>query len=233
MIGVGTLGIMNYFIRRTLLLNLSEIDYAFFYSAFALISVVMLFLDLGLAQAGSILLAKSFAKNDLQKSKMIFTLTFITKLLLALIALVIMEILAPYLARYYLKYPEATFLLMLMFLLIPTQTLESSLSCVITARKAFATHHILMNIKAFIVLAGVFLCVKAYGIKSVALYFIAASITVTVLSFWIVRRYKITLLPLKTINFKELKNIFALSSWIAVTTAAISIMYSMDTICLT
>ena len=233
MIGVGMLGIMNYFTRRILSVNLSEIDYAFIYSAFALISVVMVFLDLGLAQASNILLAKSFAENDLQKSKKIFTLTFVTKLLLALIALVIMEILAPSLAHYYLKYPESTLLLMLMFLLIPTQTLESSLSCVISARKAFTTLNILMNIKAFIVLAGVFVCVKSYGVKSVALYFIAASITVTVLSFWIVRHYKITLLPLKTINFKELKKIFALSSWIAVSTAAISIMYSMDTICLT
>jgi hypothetical protein len=33
MVGVGTLGIMNYFIRRTLSLNLSETDFGFFYTS--------------------------------------------------------------------------------------------------------------------------------------------------------------------------------------------------------
>jgi O-antigen/teichoic acid export membrane protein len=233
MIGVGTLGIMNYFIRRILSLNLSKIDYGFIYSAFAVIMVIMVFLDLGLAQATNILMSKSFAENNLQKSKRIFTLTFVVKILLALIVFLVMEVLSPYLMRYYFKYPGSSILLILMFLLIPSQTIESSLSCVITARKAFVAHNILMNIKAFIILAGVFFCAKAYGIESCISWFVIASIIVAVLSFFIVKRYGISLLPFKTVKFNDLKNIFALSSWIAVSTAAISVMYSMDTICLT
>ena len=233
MIGVGTLGIMNYFIRRTLSLNLSEIDYGFIYSSFALIMVIMVFLDLGLAQASSILLVRSFTGNDIEKSKKIFTLTFFTKILLALIALILMEALAPYLTNSYFKYPGSSFILMLMFLLIPVQTIESSFSCVFSARKAFITQNILMNIKTFIILAGIFFCAKAYGVKSVAICFIAGSIIVAVLSFFIVKRYGITLLSPKTIKFSEFKSVFSLSSWIAISTAGISIMYSMDTICLT
>lgn len=66
MIGVVSMGIMNYLIRRTLALNLSEIDYGFFYSAFALVMIVMVFLDLGLTQSTVILMSKSFAENNLE-----------------------------------------------------------------------------------------------------------------------------------------------------------------------
>ncbi len=233
MIGVGTLGIMNYFIRRILYLNLSDIDYGFIYSAFALVVVIMIFFDLGLAQATNILLSKSFVENDSQKSKKIFTLTFVVKILLASAVFIIIELLAPYLTRYYFKYPGSSILLMLLFLLVPVQAIESSLLCVIAARKAFITHNILMNIKAFITLTGVFFCAKAYGIESCIIWFVIASIIVAMLAFRVVKRYGITLLPFKTIKFDELKNIFSLSSWIAVSTAALSIMYAMDTICLT
>lgn len=48
-----------------------------------------------------------------------------------------------------------------------------------------------------------------------------------------VKRYGIALLPFKTIKFSEFKNIFELSSWIAVSTAGLSAMYYLDTLCLT
>ncbi len=233
MIGVGTLGIMNYFIRRILSLNLSEIDYGFIYSAFALVMIVMVFIDLGLGQSTTILMSKSFAENNLQKSRKFFTLAFIVKILLALSVFVIMEALAPYLARHYFKYPGSSILLMLIFLLIPALTLESSLSCVIAARKAFITQNILMNIKIFIILAGVFFCAKTYGIESCIIWFVIASIIITISAFRIVKGYGITLLPFKNVKFDDLKSIFSLSSWIAISTAGISIMYYMDTVCLT
>ena len=233
MIGVGILGIMNYFIRRTLALNLSEIDFGFFYSAFAMVMIIMVFLDLGLWQSVTILMSKSFAEDDLQQAKKIFTLSFVVKILLALIIFVIMESLAPYLQRYYFKYTGSSILLMLIFLLIPVQALTSSFSCVLTARKAFITQNILTNIRTFIILVGVFFLIKSYGIKSVVICFIGASVIIAVLEFRIIQNYGITLLPLKTIKIDDLKSIFSLSSWIAISSAGISIMYYMDTICLT
>ena len=233
MIGVGTLGIMNYFIRRTLALNLSETDYGFFYSAFALVVVIMVFFDLGLSQATIILLSKSFSENNLHKARNIFTHAFIIKIFLALVFFLIMEALAPYLMCYYFKYPGKTLFLMLIFLLIPAQALESSLSCVITAHKKFTTYNILLSIKTFVVLVGVFFYSKTHGIEHCIICFIVASLIVSILSFIVVKRYGITLLPLKAVKFDELRNIFSISSWIVVSTAAISVMYSMDTICLT
>ena len=233
MIGVGLLGIMNYFIRRTLALNLSETDYGFFYSAYALVMVIMVFLDFGLGQSVIILMSKSFAENDLQKSRKIFTLAIITKVLLALIALAVMEFLAPYLTTYYFKYPGSFVVLMLIFLLIPTLAFETSFSCVFAACRAFITQNILVNIKTFIILAGVFFCAKASGIQAYVLWFVTGSVCIGIVSFPVVKNYGITLLPVKTIKFDDLKNIFSLSSWIAISTAGTFVMYYMDTMCLT
>ena len=233
MIGVGTLGVMNYFIRRILALNLPTIDYGFFYSAYAMITLVMVFLDLGIGQSVTILMSKSFAEDDLEQANKVFTLSFIVKTLLSLAAFLIMEAAAPYLTSNYFEYPGSYLLLMLIFLLIPVQVIENSFLWAFTARKAFVAHNILINIRTFIMLTGVFLYTKTCGIQSAALCFIVPSIIITIVSYIAVQRYGVTLLSFKKINFAELKNIFALSSWIAVSTAAVSIMYSMDTICLT
>lgn len=235
MVGVGTLGIMNYFIRRTMSSSLSETDFGFFYSALALVSIVMIFIDLGLGQATIILMAKSFAANDLQESKKIFTITFAFKILFALLAFSILEALSPYLMHYYFKYPGSysLLMLMLMFLLIPVQTLNAILLPVISARKAFVIKNILSNIKTFIILTGIFLSVKSYGIQSCILWFIIGSLIIALLSSCVVNRFGITLLPFKSIKYADFKNIFSISSWIAISTAGISIMYYMDTLCLT
>ncbi|MDD5698070.1 MAG: polysaccharide biosynthesis C-terminal domain-containing protein [Victivallaceae bacterium] len=233
MLGVGILGILNYFIRRTLSLNLSEIDYGFIYSAFALVMIIMVFLDLGLGQSLIILLAKNFAENNLHSARKVFTLTFMVKMLLALGVFMIMGALSPDLTRLYFKYPGSSVLLALIFLLIPVQTLESALLCVITARKAFFIQNLLMNMKMFIVLAGILSTVRVFGVKAWIIGTVAASAAVTGLAFRLAKSYGISLLPVRSIEFAGLKNIFLLSSWIAVSTAGISVMYYMDTVCLT
>ncbi|MDD5727308.1 MAG: oligosaccharide flippase family protein [Victivallales bacterium] len=233
MVGVGTLGIMNYLIRRSLALSLPETDYGFFYSALALVMMVLVFLDLGLGQATMILTAKSFAENDLPESEKIFSASLWFRMALAVLVLLVMEFAAPGLARHYFNYPRSG-LLLLIFLLILTQTVESVPAAVITARKAFLTQQALANLKVFLILAGILRGVKTYGVESAALCYVAGSVIAAVLALGLVKSYGIRLLPLKTaLKPGELKNIFALSSWIAVSTAGISVMYYMDTVCIT
>lgn len=233
MFGVAVLGIMNYLVRRILLLNLPETDFGFFYSALALVMIILVFLDLGLSQSATILIAQSFAENSREKANKVFTLTFVVKMLLALLVLGIMELSAPYLTRHYFKYSGSSGLLMLMFLLIPFQTLESALGCVFIARKAFKTQNILINLKTFIILLGVFLTAGYCGIKVCILWFIAASVLTAAAEFFVVRTYGLSLSSLSRVKLQYLKNIFSLSSWIAVSTAGISVMYYLDTVCLT
>jgi O-antigen/teichoic acid export membrane protein len=233
MAGVVTLGVMNYLIRRILSLNLSEIEYGFIYSAFGLVMLLMVFLDLGLGQSITVLMSKSFTANDMPQSNKIFTLTLLFKVLLAFTAFAVIEALSPFLARYYFKYPEGTLMLMVMMLLIPAVSLESTFLSVIGARKAFSTQQILANLKVFIIFAGIFLGAKKYGLNFSVICFVAGSIITGLLAWLVVKSYGITLLNLKTVELTDFKAVFSLSSWIAISTAAISIMYWMDTICLT
>jgi O-antigen/teichoic acid export membrane protein len=193
----------------------------------------MVFLDLGLSQSTVILLSGNFAENNQERANKIFTLTFMVKILLALLVLGIMELAAPYLTRYYFKYSGGLVLFMLMLLLIPLQTLEAALTCVFIARKAFKIQNIMMNAKVFIVLSGVLLTVRTYGVDACILWFIAAGVFVVTAEFFIVRTYGVRLISLKGMSKCDIKNVFSLSSWIAVSTAGISIMYYLDTVCLT
>lgn len=233
MIGVGTLGIMNYLIRRTLLLNLSQTDYGFFYSAYALVMVIILSLDLGLVQSTTILLSKSFAQKKLEQAGKIFTLTLMIKASLAVLLLLLLEALVPYFIRYYFKYSGNPVFLMLIFLLIPGLIFEAILNAIINAKKAFATQQILANLRILIILTGVLFFIKTYGILSCILCFLVASIIVIALAFKIIWGYGLKFLPLKKLNINDFKNLFSLSSWIAISAAGISIMYYMDTVCLT
>ena len=233
MIGVGTMGIMNYLIRRTLALNLPETEYGFFYSAFALMMLVMVFLDLGLTQSTIILMSKSFTKKSLEESKKIFTLTFMTKTTLAIIFLITMELLAPSLNKYYFKYSDSYLMLMLVFLIIPGQTVEAALGSVISAKKAFGTQQLLYNLKTFLILSGIVIFVPNYGLKAAILCFIIPSVITIGISFKVIKNYGISFFPLKSICPDNFKKIFSLSSCLAISTAGMSIMYYMDTVCLT
>ena len=233
MIGVGTTGIMNYLIRRRLALNLSETDYGFFYSAFALMLIVMVFLDFGLTQSTVILISKSFAQKNLEEAKRIFTLSFVSKATLAVAFLIILEISAPILAKYYFKYSGSYMMLMLIFLFIPGQALESALWAVASAKKAFGFQQFLINLRTFLVLCGVLLFTKNYGLEASILCFILPSIITIAVGLKIIKNYEITFLPLKNICLDNFKKIFSLSSFIAISTAGMSVMYYMDTVCLT
>jgi O-antigen/teichoic acid export membrane protein len=232
-LGVIVLGLLNFFIRRTLKLNLSTTDFGFIYSAFSLVMMILLFIDLGLGQSTTILISKKFVDKDIGEANKIFTVISVVKIVLALAAFVILALLSPYIARYFLKYPSSTTMLLAILLILPAQTLLSNVLNIMSARKAFFTRQILMNAKALIVLAGVLFGITAYGVKSWIYCFVGACLLVAVIGYLVIKTYGISLISLRKIKFETFKHVLSFSSWIAVSTAGIYAMYYMDTICLT
>jgi O-antigen/teichoic acid export membrane protein len=233
MLGVGILGLVNYFIRRTLALNLSETDYGFFYSAYAVVMLIMVFLDAGLSQSSVIFMSKSFAENNIQDSREVFTLVFLSKLFMAVAFFLLIQAVIPQLSEHYFGYPGSFIMLSLIFLLIPCSALEITLLSVLGARKAFTTKQILLNLKAFIILAGILLFIGDFGLKACIISFILSALLISIINFLVIRNYGVTFISLAQIHHFSLKKIFSFSRWIALSSAGISIMYYMDTICLT
>ncbi|QSH41007.1 oligosaccharide flippase family protein [Lentisphaerota bacterium ZTH] len=233
MLGVGVLGVMNYLIRRLLSLNLSSTDFGFFYSAFAVIMLILVFLDLGLGQSTTILLSKSFADNDSRRSNIIYTISLLFRAFLAVTVFVIMELASPYLAEYYFNYSKGKWVLSIMLLLTVTQTLESVFQSVLKARKDFLTIQVLSNVKAALILVGIYMGIRFLNIGYGAFCFVIASILIVFSGFIITKSLGVKLSSIKKIPRVEINRLCSFSSWIAISTAGLSIMYYMDTVCLT
>lgn len=232
-VGLGSLGIINYFIRRTLWINLPERDFGLFYSAFALIMLSSIFLDLGLGQSVVILISKSFAEKNIHDARKVFTITFAIKAIMSILLFIILELLSPLLSRYYFDYPECIATIMLLFFLIPANALISAYQAVLIARKAFTFQNIIINLSTAIVLIGVFIFSRQYGIIATVLCYIVARIVSIIFLHRKVRSYSIRLIPLREISLASFRKVFSLSSWIAVSSAGVLVMYYMDTVCLT
>ncbi len=234
LVGAGILGIINYFIRRTLALNLSENDYGFIYSAFALVMPIIIFLDLGMTQSTTILLAKCFAKKDSREAGKIFSHAFYIKLTLAVVVFIILELSSPYITRYYMKYPGGNLPLMLILSLIISKSLEGIFFCVVTAKKSFSTQQLLRNISALIILIMVLTGARQYGLNYCIAAFVVGSIVTAIIAAPILtKKYELKIKPPSSLDRKMINEIFSISTWIAISAAGMSLMYYMDTACLT
>ena len=85
-IGNAVTGILNYLIRRTMSVNLTVAEYGSFYSSFAVISLIMAFTDLGLVQAGTVLVSENAHLPDRKKLSQCFSAVFLLKLVFAVSA---------------------------------------------------------------------------------------------------------------------------------------------------
>jgi O-antigen/teichoic acid export membrane protein len=233
MVGVGVLGILNYLIRKILSDSLTQQEFGFFYSVMAVVMMVMVFVDLGLGQAVVILIARSLAGNDKLDAGKVYTINLLIKLGLSLPVFLVMALFAPTLNQVFWEYPEGSVALYVLLLLIPFQAIQSAPMSVMIACKAFGIRNILDCVKAGLTLAGIVLLVRVYGLAGVSWVFVlSGALTFFWGAHW-VRRKNIHLQPLGNLHFSNVKTIFSLSSWIAISTAGISVMYYMDTVCLT
>ncbi len=233
MLGVVFLGLLNFFVRRTLKLNLSMTDFGFIYSSFSVVMMILLFIDMGLGQSAIILISRSFADEDEEEASRIFSVVFVVKMLLALVTFAIMALLAPWIARYFLKYPSSTMMFIAILLTLPAQAFLTNVLNVMNAKKAFFTRQLMMGLRALIVLIGVVFGVTSFGVKSWVACFVGACFFLGVIGFLIIRSYGVKFVPLYKLKAETYKRVITFSSWIAVSTAGIYAMYYMDSICLT
>ena len=108
-VGVGITGVLNYFIRRTLFMNMSEADYGTFYSAVAFLLMVGGFAELGLSQTGALLIAEN--NTGSQKTRKIsscFSSLLSLKLILATVVLILLLSCSRWILKDYLLTNKAT-----------------------------------------------------------------------------------------------------------------------------
>ncbi len=231
-IGVGITGILNYFIRRTLFLNLSEVDYGTFYSTIAFLCIIGGFAELGLSQTGALLIAeKNTGPRKHEGISSCFSALLSLKIILALFVLLCLLCCRKWILADYLRTTNTLFYYLLLGMLF-CQILESTFYPLFSGLKHFVSYNILQVSKALFLLTGILIFSCANQLSAVAVVFFSVSIAVLLIAGSIAFfREKIRLCW--NMDRETWRRLFQLSGFIAVSTTLLNMMYYMDTVILT
>jgi len=119
--GVMLAGIVSYLIRRVLVLNLSPEEYGFFYSAFALVSLGLAVVDLGLGKSGTVLMAKYKARKAKDRVNLFFSVIILLKFAAGILLGLIIWLWTPYLLNNYFSFPDGLTTMLCLALFVPLQ----------------------------------------------------------------------------------------------------------------
>lgn len=231
-IGTGLLGVINYLIRRCMALNMPEVEYGFFYSVMSMVMLSMSFMDMGLGQSSQILIAQAHGAEDTLRANRCFSCFFYIKLAAGLIAFIVFISLCPVLSMYFFKYPEGTAALAVMLFLVIVQPMEGVMTSGLAARKFFFARNMLMVMKSLLIL--LLLIIFGTALVHASLYYVICGILLAACGFWvIIRKTNLRLVSPRSLGGDDIRGIFSLSVWVAVSTAGISSIYYLDTLCLT
>lgn len=231
---IGFTGVLNLGIRLLLQHNLSEIDYGFFYSAIALILLILSFSDLGLGQAMTILTARANEKEDHNLLKEQFKNIIQLKFILATALSILLLIFSSLIVRYYLKYPSNYYVFLALIPAILIQSINGGYACYFNGLKMYKSAWIISFFTAFLWILGILgvLFLKEFHVLLISLSYVVALFIPLIAA--VIYGYKQQ--QLKFNIFKKSGNyqsIIKFCGYLAVSTALLTSMYYLDTIMLT
>ena len=228
------LGILNYILVRTLVKELPQSDFGFYKSMIAMIMLLLTFLDLGLGEAMAILISRSYSLGDSARTRRLFTSFLYFRIVLAIACFGALAIASFWLKAEFFDYPGPFYYLLCLFSLVISLSLESAMiqSCV--AIQAFKMKYILHNTKTLLLCLISMLLVPKYGLAAICIAWPIVSLLTAGVGACYLRHKNIASLSIfRHEHFIELKAVLAISLWIAIARAGTSMMYYMDTLCLT
>jgi O-antigen/teichoic acid export membrane protein len=222
-------GVLNYFIRRALALNLSTTDYGFFYSAFALISIICSFADIGLTQSGAVLVARHAGRSSVNH---VFSSIFTLKLILGAAGTLLLLILFKPVYHTYLSGGGTVPAYIFLALLVLLQSAENAMPPLWNGLKHFLIQNLFLTVRIFIILVLIFFLLDQYGVTAAAAAYALVPPVMLGAGLFVAHR----LLGLR-ISFKPNRNVwkelFHLGGIMAVASTLLSITFYTDTVILT
>ena len=181
-------GIFGYLTRRLLVNNMPENDYAFFYSVFAIMNLLIIFLQSG---TSDILLFEVPRLLESEKKRCAgASYAFIRKFqsVNALIGTVIMILCFPLFKKYYFSYPVSWWNFAIFAMLIWGHTLENTALFALNTLKRFGTVAVLRIIKSFLFFTGACIALVDSNLAAIILVCVLATNLCTFSGDFIVRR---------------------------------------------
>lgn len=221
--GAILLGVINFFTRRQLSVELSIADYGTFYGIFSFYSIVFCFTELGLAQSGTVMIA-SVAREKRQRDK-IFSNLFWIKTLLASICAIAAGIFCSW------QYGELSGVVIFFFSgFFVCKTLNNALQALWNGQKKYTVQQSFYTTTAILI----FLCLSVvYQITLMGAVFFFFFATMTTLGGGLLYS-RITGLGKLSIGIDRhiSKTLLANGGMIAVSTTLISATYHLDSVML-
>lgn len=220
------LGFVNYFTRRTMAVTLSDVEYGCFYGAFAMISILLVFLDVGITDAGTIMVAE----NEKERKSIYFNLWTwkaavggVFSILLLCFANLITE-----------RYFHGIGRLMLVFLCIYTafQTLNGTFISYTFGRKEYQIKSLYQIIKAILLLILVCLLTPRYALSGAGFAYLLSAVLIEPFHIWWVCKHEKGH-QIKPFNAVLKKRFFSLIGIVAVITFMQTLLFHMNSVMLT
>lgn len=220
------LGFINYLVRRVMVYQLPATDYGCFFGAFSLLSILLAFLDLGMVNAGTVLIAE-----QQEKKGEVFSLIFFLKLLSGLIVATILFFLHNFIANSYLGGNGATILGILAFFVL-FNCLNGAFISYYNGNKFYQVGSFFRCAIAAVLLALVFLLTREFATTGAATaYLLAYAIFCPFQLIWVCHNGKFRLTT--KIPFETMKRFLALIGILAVITCMQTLLFNLDSVMLT
>ncbi len=180
------IGLSNYLVRRTMVFQLSELEYGCFYGAFSLVLILTAIADLGLVNTGTVLISE-----NRQKANIFFSAVLYIKMLIAGGVSILFYVFRGKIATHYLGGMGSNMLVLLSFFIFLV-AVSDAFNAYFYGNKFFRSSCIFRSITAFLLWGAVILLTKnGSGSGAAAAYIIAYLTTIIIQFFWISRRDKI------------------------------------------
>lgn len=226
------IGVVNYMTRRALARSLSAADYGFFYSAFALVSVVVMLTAGGLSRAVVVLVSRAEAGARHDDSRSALSLATCLVALLAGLATLALMLIRPFLLNVYFGHPTAGRTLVLMACTVPLSAVTMVVVAGLNARMAFVARNVLQSLYYLLFFAGACLAIRFSGLSGVAAALLVAhAVTLVIAALYLQHSYG--LLSCRMASSGVGKTVLRFASWSTVTTTGALMMTSVDTLMLT
>jgi O-antigen/teichoic acid export membrane protein len=224
-------GALNYFVRRTLALNLSIVDFGFLYATMSLSMLFLSYIDLGFSNSATILIAKEYNNNNNKNANSYFNFTFYIKLVISFLIFSFIAITYKFWLYDYLKYdyPLPFFLICSLIII---NAISHTPNSVFTALQKFFLQGFPNILTPILILIILYSCGKG-NINVVALAFPVSSLLIFLISLTLVYMNGFTISFKALQNIEIAKNLFHFSKWVAISTAGFYTLFYMDSLMLT
>jgi O-antigen/teichoic acid export membrane protein len=233
LLGAVLIGVMNYLVRRYLANTFSIGEYGFLYAVFSLLTLLLAVVDLGMTQAGTILIAKNRAGNRPLRANSIYSFILLIKTSFGTALFLVLALLSSFLMVHYYKFPGGQTVFLIVALLLIFQSAETVCMSAMDSAKAFGLKNLLQSAKILVIFLGIVLFSAQYGLMFAAGMFPAGALLSFITAYIILSsKFGLKAAPEITFNLRTFKHTWDLSRWIAVGLVGLTAISNMDSILL-